>query len=88
MLRTKCRSCNASVFWGTSDATNKRMPLDSEPSASGNIRLMEGKDPFGQPYFVVIGRPELVEKERAAGRSLYTSHFATCPNAAQHRSRA
>lgn len=52
-------------------ATGKRMPVDAAPSANGNIHL-EGTTA------IVLDEP--VDGAR-------TSHFATCPNADQHRKR-
>lgn len=60
------------------------MPLDAEPHPEGNITL--GYIGGEEVAIVVTGA------ERAAvqidGRELYRSHFATCPNADQHRTRA
>jgi len=82
-----CKSCGAEVRWAVSESTNKRMPLDYRPSLDGNIALRDGEDPFGDRYARVIGNREVLDQMRAEGASLYTSHFATCPNAKQHRSK-
>jgi hypothetical protein len=52
------------------------MPLDPTPKPSGNIRLADG-------VAEVVG-----EDARGANEELHVSHFATCPQAVQHRKRA
>lgn len=76
---SNCNSCGAAIEWAISDKTGKRMPLDAETSDRGTIRAFT---PIGQPevYCRVIPK-----RERERGELLYTSHFATCPNAKQHR---
>ncbi len=86
----KCSSCSAPILWAqTIDDQGRRiprdggrfksMPVDWEPTDRGNVvvyhRQAEG--------FVcrVLGRG----KQPRAGEKLRTSHFATCPQAKQHR---
>jgi hypothetical protein len=74
--RAECDSCQASVIW-TITTNAVAMPVDYEPSDGANIALewRAGK---------VMSR--VVKTALAFGRTdLRTSHFATCPNAAQHR---
>lgn len=74
-MSAECRTCGASIIWCVTDK-NQRMPVDAEPAENGNLLIsLEG----GQ-YFVTAGR-----SEHSDGEPLYTSHFATCVNAAQHR---
>jgi hypothetical protein len=73
---SRCRSCQAEIVWAVTD-TGKRMPLDAEPVSaahrpSGLFVLDEGGE---HPLAFTL----------AAGQPLYRSHFATCPNADQHR---
>ena len=78
---SECRSCKALILWGQWLKTGKRMPIDVTP------------DPQGTVVAVYRARENLLlwEKfdggnpEHVAGRKRYTSHFATCPNASQHR---
>jgi hypothetical protein len=53
------------------------MPVDSEPSGSGNIQLRAG----------YLGEPPLVEIHTVKARTIdyRTSHFNTCPMASHHR---
>jgi hypothetical protein len=73
-----CRSCGAEVIVAQT-SNNKRMPVDRRASPKGNILLVH--QPNNIPRAVVI---KAEARERYAGK-LRLSHFATCPNAAQHR---
>ena len=71
-----CKSCEAPITWVTTEA-GKNHPLDEKP------------DPKGL-WVVVHGGGESVmrratDEDRKLLRPTYTSHFATCPDAAQHR---
>jgi hypothetical protein len=67
---SSCRSCRARVLWVNTAATGKLMCLDVELVAGGNIEL-------------VAGVANVVKPSQDVRR--YRSHFASCPNAAQHR---
>lgn len=83
-MSATCKSCGAAIIWGKT-AKGKAMPLVA--------------DPYGD--LVLAGNPPVVERvaspssalqravqdEFIAGRQ-YHSHFADCPNAAQHRKAA
>lgn len=69
-----CRSCGASIFWAMTES-GKSMPIDQRPDPNGNIVLDENN------VAAVMAPAE------ARGRRRFTSHFATCPNANQHRRR-
>jgi hypothetical protein len=68
---SRCRSCNAEIIWARTES-GKAMPLDAEPTEDGNVKIVGG--------FAVVGGLQLLDPGPR-----YTSHFATCPNAAQHR---
>ena len=81
-----CRSCNAAIIWCVSPA-GKIMPLDARPS-----------DQLPEPlpkvlYRIFTNVDNRLEAARWTGDpgvdlpTLYASHFATCPNAAQHSRR-
>lgn len=81
----KCRSCKAPIIWATT-ANDKKMPLDLLP-------VEPERDAGGA---VAISGLQVIERQgrcRAAtiadvpGADLYRSHFATCPNAGEHRRR-
>jgi hypothetical protein len=67
-----CRSCDAPIDWAFTEK-GKRIPLDRTTTSSmvANIVL----DPDGTARVVAAGTGERI------------SHFATCPNAGQHRRR-
>ncbi|MEV7264663.1 hypothetical protein AB0N38_14035 [Micromonospora aurantiaca] len=73
-----CRSCSAGIAWATHERTLNPMPVDVEPSPDGNLAL------------TLTGHGTLtcrvVNPAKAFGRTdLHKSHFASCPNADQHR---
>lgn len=73
------RDCQAPIVWAiTTNA--KRMPVDAQPAAAGNIELRDAGGPV--PVAATL-TPRL-----AFGRTdLRTSHFATCPSAPSFRRR-
>lgn len=73
-----CSTCRSPIYWGTTDNL-KRIPIDPAPAKGGNIYVVPGES------VVVLkkGDAERVEAER--GVILHKSHFATCPQAKQHR---
>jgi hypothetical protein len=75
-----CRSCGASILWVRTERGN-RMPMDATPVPEGTRHtyvLRDVTSPWG-PLAIAAASDEL------PGEVYYGSHFATCPNAAQHR---
>lgn len=72
----RCRTCRARIVWATLPS-GRRMPVDSDPSPVGQIRL-DGT------LGVVLGEADATAA-RLAGEPLFISHFATCPDASEHR---
>lgn len=68
-----CKSCGAPVTWVLT-TKGKRMPLDAVPVATGNVTVEDG-------YATVHAAIGLF----VAPGPRYVSHFATCPQANQHR---
>lgn len=78
-----CKSCDAPIVWAQTEPKNDKpgraMPLDANDDGSlavpgnGNI-IVTAQGPRGP-----------VVRYVPAGRGLHVSHFATCPNAKQHR---
>lgn len=64
-----CRSCGAPIIWCLS-GNGKTMPVDAVPTGEGNVRILADE----KTVRAIVG---------PGGNRL--SHFATCPNAAQHR---
>lgn len=79
---SSCRSCGAEILWITMEDSGKKMPIDVVPDdANGTVVILGGTK--GR----VCTRSELVHYA-ACGRRFYRSHFATCPNAREHRKAA
>lgn len=78
----ECRSCNALIVW-TTTSKGKPMPCDVSPSAEGTFYLFRLPDRIDAVH--VDGADPRAARAKARGDKRYTSHFATCPNAAQHR---
>lgn len=66
----RCGWCGAPVVWVVMEQTRRHMPLDPDPDPGGTI---ERFGPGGLRGRVVP------RDERDGDRSLYVSHFATCP---------
>lgn len=79
MSRSLCKSCKAAVLWVTTE-DGKAMPVDVAPVRGGNIRL-EGS--AARPTAVYV--QPLLETEQQKAAPHYVSHFATRPDAKQHR---
>jgi len=76
----KCKSCDAPIRWVILGETGKRMPLDPQANLDGNVWVVEWED--GTPVVAVAS----AERPIPSGEPMrYTSHFATCPNANEHR---
>ena len=73
MAGTTCKSCGKRIFWARTEK-NTMMPVDAEPADDGNVMLHEG-------IAFIVRSGDLF----ADGELKYKSHFATCPNAKQHR---
>lgn len=73
---SRCRGCDASVWWAITEKNGKFIPLDPDPSPDGNLR------PTGEDRTTDRGRVPVVA-HAAAGSSgeLYMPHHATCPSA-------
>lgn len=79
----QCRSCRSAIRWCVS-SKGHRMPVDVEPSPTGNVYLSgEGFTTGGEklPRALVLGKGDVLDP----GVQRFTSHFVTCPDAAQHR---
>lgn len=73
--QTRCSSCHAPIRWAVT-TKQRKIPLDAEADPHGNLRL----EPNGVAAVV-----DLFETPAQRAQPHYRSHFATCPNADQHR---
>jgi len=74
-----CNSCKAQIRWLIT-TRGLKMPVDVQPSLFGNLQIDEG--------IVSVLSDQEATIARRNGVNLYVSHFATCPNAEEHRSKA
>lgn len=91
----KCKSCGAEIIWALTVA-GRRMPVDVSPAdrGGGSVLLVAMGNPSTEPEVGAHGWLALMVAsvtegergviERSSG-ILHDSHFATCPNAAEHR---
>ena len=80
-----CKTCGEPVIWATHERTGKQAPIDVEPSADGNILLIQ-PDQRSLTQFAPIYRIATASNyPDDFGTQLRTSHFATCPQASMHR---
>jgi hypothetical protein len=79
-----CRSCGAPVFMAVT-TNGKRMPVDTLPKPEGRFTIR--RDEMGNFVATYIDRHTLgmLEQHPDGKPDAYVSHFATCPNADQHR---
>lgn len=75
----ECRSCGARLLWAWTH-NGKRIPLDAEPVEDGNVQII-GENEEGEPVVAFLRQDALLPPVGP----LYVSHFATCPDAQEHR---
>jgi hypothetical protein len=84
----KCKSCDATIIWAhvkKKDGTPGKMPFDPEPRDDGTHRMtMREEDGVAIVHAFWVA-PKARPAVMAEGSNLRTSHFATCPNADDHR---
>lgn len=83
MTAARCGSCNAKIAWATS-AKGLPMPIDVTPTPAGGLYLIEQAE--GPPLALHANSRDARLTTEARISPMFTSHFATCPNAAAHRS--
>jgi hypothetical protein len=80
---SRCRSCNAEILWARTER-GKKMPLDADAYtglAPGGLFVLREIDDWDGP--LALAAWGLLGTEPH-----YRSHFATCPDAADHRKAA
>jgi hypothetical protein len=78
-----CRSCDAPIIWIVTKPGNRSMPIDPEPQPDGTILV-----DFDKGVGVVLSKgaiASIATDLAATNEPLYRSHFATCPQAQEHR---
>ena len=75
-----CKSCNAPIIFAVTK-NDRRIPLDVEPVAGGNILVTQGLNPSGTPMLFA----EVVDPlSQPVTKPLYRAHLPTC-SAREHR---
>ncbi len=74
--------CGASIVWAVT-GSGSRMPFDATPTPYGTWEL----EPVGAEIRAIYRRTEYVAEALTRGALFYTSHFASCPDAAKYRRR-
>lgn len=77
---SKCSTCSAPIYWVR--LGEKSIPIDATPASNGTIAVC-AEDDRGET--VLRGRAVSRAAPALPGEILYINHFATCPQAAQHR---
>lgn len=81
-----CRSCNAPVLWVMTN-NGKRGILDAEPSEDGNVAVLCVPDrPTGSEFAVTLSQ-DAKARARSFGIPLHKSHFVTCPQRGDWKSK-
>lgn len=75
MRTSTCKSCKGEIIWGVTEA-GKNMPVDAATVTEGTRYAT-----------VQNGETTYLQRVTAEGVPGHLSHFATCPNANQHRRR-
>ena len=76
---SKCRSCGALIYWAKT-ASGKSIPVNVLPVHRGNV-LLTWSNRRRELMATVLAVPG----DAQPWRNVYTSHFATCPQADAHR---
>lgn len=71
-----CKSCGARIFYAATKA-GKRIPINAVPDPKGNLVVRRAADGTVRAVPAKEAQPEELHR--------HTSHFATCPDAADHR---
>lgn len=87
-MAAECKSCRRPIFW-VRTTSGAKMPIDTVGALNGTIVIVDKYDP-ANPQADSRGNTKTAEVHnpgdpRHAGLQRYVSHFATCPNAKQHR---
>lgn len=78
-MAATCKSCGAPVRWAKT-IKGRPIPLDPIPAPNGNVIISE------EGTALVYAGPAGIAA-RYQDEPRYLSHFATCPNADEHRNR-
>lgn len=77
-----CRSCGAKIIWAKMPS-GKLCPFDPEPSRVGTHTITDGVASPCAKALIMVSMADPAKEFTSP--LVYLSHFATCPNAGQHR---
>lgn len=80
---TRCSSCGAPIVWARFAKSGAAVPLDVDRH-DGNLLVLTHIGSV--PIVTVVSKLERL-RLLALGRALWLTHFATCPDATEHRRR-
>jgi len=81
---TSTCDCGAEMIWCVTEKNGSRIPIDVEPVPDGKL-IKVRVDPNGDRIVRHLTRDEAAREQKIDGPLRYNAHFATCPNADQHR---
>ena len=81
-MSDRCRSCDAEIVWARHITTHRPAPIDVPDPADpeqkfGNVLLLHNPETGDDRY--------MIDLEPGDETNRTTNHFATCPNAKDHR---
>lgn len=79
-----CKSCEAPIRWAVFEDKPGAFPLDPFPTVDGNISVVDWR-PATNTRAIATPVCAIKPGPRAVTSYRYTSHFATCPDANEHR---
>lgn len=81
---SKCKSCGDAILWAVT-VESKRIPIDPVPSPDGNLVIQVALHGTEMEHLRARAFEPLFDQKFERYR--FKSHFATCPNADEHRSK-
>lgn len=74
---SRCRACGVAIVWAQTDM-GRRMPVDAEPVAGGELELFEEYFPSGDPVEPGVQRVRPRPAERPLSSPAWRGHWVTC----------
>lgn len=74
---SRCRGCGGSIVWALTDG-GRRMPVDAQAVAGGELELFEEYFPGGEPVDPGVQRVRSRPADRPASSPAWRCHWITC----------
>jgi len=81
----RCGSCKREIVWTVMRDSGRRMPIDAQTIDTPRARLTAYNPATGMSVVLTADNVAHAEAWARRGVTFHESHFATCPDAAQHR---